>query len=227
MRHVRKGGQPRELLDWQAANKLIPENLFYGEAGFPKDAVKQALLGEQFHLCAYTMIALDGPGDCHIEHILPQWLHPNKSIDYGNMLACYPKEAMRENAFGAMKKGGVDVAGADFVSPLHASCETQFSYRPNGTVTGNSPAADQTIKLLALDHDRLNQLREAQIRGYGFSLRGKFPVSAAEARRQAANVLKSDSNDRLPAFCVAIAQVALKYASAKEGRGASFASRQP
>ena len=225
MRHVRKGGQPRELLDWHAANKDIPENLFYGEAGFPKDAIKRALLREQFHLCAYTMIALDGPGDCHIEHLLPQSRHPGRSTDYGNMLACYPKEAVREHAFGAMKKGGAEIAAGEFVSPLHSSCEMQFSYRPNGTVKGNSVAAEQTIKLLALDHDRLKQLRQAQIRAYGFSLRGEFPVSAAEARREAASVLKPDVAGRLPAFCIAIAQVALTYASAKEGRGASLAFR--
>ena len=226
MRHVRKRGQPRELLDWHAANKAIPENLFYGRAGFPKAAVKQALLEEQCHLCAYTMIALDGPNGCHIEHILPQSLHPLRSTDYANMLACYPHDAARDSAFGAIRKAGTDVAEAWFVSPLHASCERHFSFRPNGTVKGNSPAAERTIALLALDHSKLTSLRAAQISAYGYSLRGRFPVTAAEARRTASEILKPDGEGRLAAFCVAIAQVALRYANAKEGRGASLAARR-
>ena len=55
MRSIVKGAEPRALIQWKAENTQTPENLVYGGGGFPADAVRAALLAEQFYLCAYTV----------------------------------------------------------------------------------------------------------------------------------------------------------------------------
>jgi hypothetical protein len=64
MRSIAKGPEPRALIQWKADNAATPENLRYGAAGFPREAVRQALLAEQFHLCAYTMRRLRTAAEC-------------------------------------------------------------------------------------------------------------------------------------------------------------------
>lgn len=82
MKSLIRGAEPRELLAWKSDNRLTPENLKYGRAGFPSEALRCALLQQQHYLCAYTLIRLKKPQECsadyqtrescHIEHILPQ-----------------------------------------------------------------------------------------------------------------------------------------------------------
>ncbi|MCF8169452.1 MAG: hypothetical protein K9K38_03575 [Rhodoferax sp.] len=83
MRFITKAAEPRSLIQWKLDNAQSPQNLFYGAGGFPADAVREVLLHEQFHLCAYTMRRLqtaleckshgsDTRHACHIEHVLPQ-----------------------------------------------------------------------------------------------------------------------------------------------------------
>lgn len=55
MKSIKKGPQPQELISWKAANATVPQNLMYGAGSFPREAVRNSLLAEQFHLCAYTM----------------------------------------------------------------------------------------------------------------------------------------------------------------------------
>ena len=64
MRSIPKGAEPRALIQWKADNTQTPENLFYTGGGFPGDAVREALLSEQFHLCAYTMKRLKTAAEC-------------------------------------------------------------------------------------------------------------------------------------------------------------------
>lgn len=83
MRSIDKGPEPAELSAWKARNAATPRHLRYDGIGFPREAVRRALLLEQRHLCAYTMQALLTAKQCerrgwhtgfacHIEHFLPQ-----------------------------------------------------------------------------------------------------------------------------------------------------------
>ncbi|MCK7579533.1 MAG: hypothetical protein MZV65_30045 [Chromatiales bacterium] len=178
MRSIVKGAEPRALIQWKAENAQTPENLVYGGGGFPADAVRAALLAEQFHLCAYTMKRLktraecqaqdwDTTASCHIEHLLPQARKvPGEDIDYRNMVACYPPSRSRIACeFGAQAKGDFDPTAGAFVSPLSPKAERHFEFDARGGITGRTPEGSATIQVLKLDHPALVNDRTAVIRG--------------------------------------------------------------
>jgi hypothetical protein len=231
MRSIKKGAEPRKLIEWKAENlKETPDNLYYGGGGFPGEDVRKALLKEQFHLCAYTMKkletadicnskGLDTRDACHIEHILPQARGiPAETIDYQNMLACFPPSQANIACFyGAQFKGSFDPEKNRFVSPLSANVERHFDFGEDGEVIGVTDEGNATVNALNLNHKSLVADRAATIRGRLIPKTGK-PISAADARRLAKTVVQPDTNNCLPQFCVAIAAAALAHAERVERR---------
>ena len=233
MRHIRKGADPQELLDWKRENNETPENLFYGHGStFPTKAVKEALLKEQCHLCAYTMRRLTTIDDCHIEHIRPRTITKKNpatkslEVDFQNLLACFPPQKKPDPGYGALHKGAHDVQDDNFVSPLHGSCENRFQYAASGQVHcgAGDDAAEKTITALNLNHDALVELRESALTGYGIKRRGSRLLSARKARELANSIMQPDRNGFLPEYCVAVKQVAERYAQ-KEEQWASVKKR--
>jgi len=231
MRSIAKGAEPRALIKWKADNTQTPENLFYTGGGFPGEAVREALLSEQFHLCAYTMKRLktvaecksqgrDTTDSCHIEHILPRARKvPGEDIDYQNMVACYPPSRSKIACeYGAKAKDWFDPATAAFVSPLSSGAERHFECDTRGGVKGMTAAGIETIRVLRLDHHDLSVDRAAIIRG-ALHPKGK-PLSAASARRLASAVMRPDAQQRLPAYCVVLASAAIAFAVREERRAA-------
>ena len=219
------------LIQWKTDNAQTPQNLFYGAGGFPAEAVREALLHEQFHLCAYTMMRLqtaleckshghDTRDACHIEHVLPQSRKvAGEAIDYQNMLACFPpSQSTVACEFGANAKADFDLSTGGFVSPLSPAAESHFEFDEHGGIKGTTIDGHSTIKVLKLDHKALVNDRMAVIKGY-LQPKGK-KVSAQAARRLAKDVLKPDAHQCLPAYCVAIAQVVLAHAEREERRAA-------
>jgi len=220
MKCVRKGKEPAALRAWKRANHQTPGNLVYGGVGFPTDALKVQFLKEQGHICAYTMKRLSTPSDGHIEHIQPRSLNPDLTLDHRNMVVCFPPNGGDVSpGYGAPIKANALVDNTTFVSPLSTRCEVAFSYGLDGNVKAADPndrAASRTIDILRLDHPALMELREAAIKGFGIRRVSADPLSAAEARRLSREILKADRNGFLPEFCMAIQQVAVKYAQSEE-----------
>lgn len=229
MRFIAKAAEPRALIQWKADNSQTPQNLFYGAGGFPAEAVREALLHEQFHLCAYTMRRLktaleckshgnDTRHACHIEHVLPQARKvAGEDIDYQNMVACYPPSGSAEACeFGAKAKDNFDPATGAFISPLLPTAEQHFAFDARGGISGRTAEGVATIRVLRLDHHVLVNDRAAVIQRL-LTPRGK-PLSAAAARRLAREIQKPDALQCLPAYCVAITQAALAHAERVERR---------
>lgn len=220
MRHIVKQGEPHALRNWKRENRHTPENLHYEGGGFPREAVREALLAEQHYLCAYTLRALKSTADCHIEHILPQSRGiAAETIDYANMLACHPAANTKTAcAFGAQAKAEYDPGKQPFCSPLRPEVETVFRFRENGEVEAHSEDAAATIDVLRLNHPALVSDRRATVQGW---LRpGARSMSAARARRLAEHIRQPDGSGHLSAHCEAVAQVAIQYAEREERRAA-------
>jgi uncharacterized protein (TIGR02646 family) len=196
--------------------------------------IKTSLLREQGYLCAYTLRRLSGVEDCHIEHVLPQNTAPEKDLDYGNMAGCFPKDGGNtSHGYGAPVKGGTEVElNMDFVTPHGSGCERRFRYDKKGGIQGADNAASGTIRTLKLDHGALADLRCSAIEAHGLALRQRpnrarqSLKSATAARRFAAEVLQPDNKGWLEPFCVALAQVALEYASKEEARSQRMRSQR-
>lgn len=231
MRSIAKAHQPQELIGWRAANAAAPQNLVYGDGGFPSEAVRRSLLQEQYHLCAYTLRRLktaaeceengvDTRSSCHIEHILPQCLKvPGADVDYQNMVACYPSSQSRVACeFGAHVKRSFDPRTGGFVSPLSPVADSHFKFDDRGGVQGETAVGVSTIAILKLDHPTLVNDRAAFIQGY-LRPKGK-KLTAHAARRLAQEIMGADANGRMPAYCVAIAQAAIRHAIREERRAA-------
>jgi uncharacterized protein (TIGR02646 family) len=188
----------------------------------PKAEVKRQMLAEQGYLCAYTMQRIETPDDCHIEHIVPR-NQPNQprhmDVDYNNLLACVPSNTpghrplVNNLPYGAPKKGGTHVDGANFVSPLRVDVESRFQYSVDGSVAHlpDDVSARSTVEILRLDHEQLKDLRRAAIDERVFPAEVTLSVQEAEHLSRAA--LTPDLAGRLPEFCLAISQVAHWYAA--------------
>jgi len=229
MRAITKGAQPQELIRWRADNAALPQNLVYGAGAFPGEAVRNSLLAEQLHLCAYTMRqlktaaqcqaqGLDTRASCHIEHLLPQCRKvPGKDIDYQNMVACYPPSQSKVACeFGAHAKNDFYPIAGGFVLPLSPNAQAHFKFDERGGAQGSTADGASTIKVLNLNHLTLVNDRAAVIKG-ALQPKGK-KLTAQAARRLAQQVLQPDAELRLPAYCVAIAQTALQHAEREERR---------
>lgn len=230
MRSIRKRPEPRALLDWKQHNAATPENLHYEGGGFPREAVRQSLLLEQFHLCAYTLKPLattaecaakgrDTSHSCHIEHLVPQSRAGAAStIDYQNMLACFPApNSHTACGYGATFKADFDPMQNVFASPLMPQVEQHFAFAANGEVSGLTPAGETSIRVLNLNHKALVNARAAAIQGRLHPKSNKS-LSAAQARRLAQDVMQADAQDRLEPFCVCIASAARAHAEREERR---------
>ena len=225
MRSITKAAEPRELIQWKADNAATPQNLVYGGGAFPAAAVRQALLEEQQHLCAYTLRRLKTNGGdtraaCHIEHLLPQSRRvPGEDIDYRNMVACYPpSQSTLACDFGAHAKADFDPSRGGFVSPLSPAADAHFAFDERGSAAGTTADGRQTINILKLNHPTLVNDRAASIKGY-LQPRGK-KLTAQAARRLAQLVMQPDAQHCLPAYCTAVAQAALLHAEREERRAA-------
>jgi uncharacterized protein (TIGR02646 family) len=157
--------------------------------------------------------------DCHVEHIIPQNQladNPEMTLDYSNLLACFPGRRppagwIPQYPYGAQKKGGTKIDGDNFVSPLAEDVESRFEYRPDGSIrtASGDGAAASTVHILGLDHSILIDLRKAAIEEH--ILDAGLSLDEAEDLSRTATI-RSKSSGRLMEFCVAIAQVASWYA---------------
>jgi len=237
MRAISKIQQPQELVRWRAENAAVPENLVYGQGGFPSEAIRQNLLREQFHLCAYTMRSLptaaacqakglDTRSSCHIEHLLPQSRKVRgEDIDYMNMVSCYPPSQSKVACdFGAHAKADFDPSSGNFISPLSPNVESHFSFEDKGHIKGLTVSGQKTIDVLRLNHPILVNDRAAVIKG--FLNPGNKKLSAQAARNLAARVLSPDNQGCLIPYCTAISEAALRHATREEKRANRINSKK-
>ena len=107
MKHIQKAGAPRGYSQW-CANVAGTNKADYRELpATEKQALLAALIIEQGALCAYTMRRI-GADSAHVEHIKPESRcradQPESDLDYGNMVACFPRDGMKRACrYGARK----------------------------------------------------------------------------------------------------------------------------
>ena len=210
MRAITRGAEPQALRQFINDNQTSPQNLHYDNTGTQeKDPMLEQLVRGQHGLCAYTMrrvVHADGRFNAHIEHILPRTAHPDESLSWTNLLACFPRTG--DCDFGAKPKAAYDPATQPFVRP-DRMVDGHFRFCQNGEVEGLTDAALACIapKVLNLNAKELVNDRKAKIQG----ALNRRP-SAAQARRRAQALRQPDTQGWLEPYCEAVAQALEAYA---------------
>lgn len=198
MRQIRKQAQPLALTEWIAANQNGPNCTYASLNGDLRRTIREALVAEQGHLCAYTGRKIDAE-TCHIEHLKPQ-AHCQRLEDvmYRNLVAAVPQPNTPKLPYGAHLKDNwpSNAEAALFVSPLQNGCAARFSFNFRGQIqpaNAADAAASETIKRLGLEHDVLVGFRREAI-NRTLQAPGKGPASldAKAARRRLEGLQQQD-----------------------------------
>lgn len=106
---------------------------------YDKAVTQSCLLNEQWWLCAYTELALEGfQYGWHIEHIEPKSINPARTFDYNNLvISALDSDSLtkfsKKDRFGGHYKQS-DYDPNLFVSPLMPDSERYFDYLSSGRV---------------------------------------------------------------------------------------------
>ena len=141
----RAGYEPQQLTDWKRANpnKRYPQL----KDGGVRQAIRMEALAEQHFLCGHCCQALSGDGDCHNEHVEAQDLNQNRTLDFSNIIA----SCNTLNQCGDSHK-----SQALPLTPFMDECETDLVFKLSGRVSGKSPDAIETIRVLNLGDTEKN-----------------------------------------------------------------------
>ncbi len=215
MRYIEKNDPPEALLYWKAQRNAAAQSLDFAELGRVemngdevdvKQAIKFQRMKDQGFLCAYTMLRITVE-DSHIEHLIPQSrsrkdMNINETVEYGNMVACYPREESKGGVgYGAAYRGKKLL----IVTPRDSKCERVIKYHQNGTITSEDGEVEKMLNnVLNLNAQTLKDRRQDIFNRHGVGLRSDNPLKIREAERFAQSVMKADSNGKLSPFCVAL-----------------------
>lgn len=141
----RAGYEPQQLINWKRANP----NKRYRQLkdGAVRQAIRTEALSEQYYLCGHCCQALSGDGDCHNEHVEAQDLNQNRTLDFSNIIA----------SCRTLKQCGDSHKSQPLpLTPLMAQCETDLVFKLSGRVSGKTPEAIETIRVLNLGDTEKN-----------------------------------------------------------------------
>lgn len=131
------------------------------------------------------------------------------------MVACFPANGGdKSHGYGAPVKDNW-WEEALFVSPLAEDCARRFVFSWSGKISPNPkvhPGAQETIKILKLDHDNLVHLRRKARNGF-FGFGSTKPLSKQEARRLLGTIERPNSAGKLTPFCFVLKPLLEKHSA--------------
>ncbi len=198
MKHITKGAEPRELVEFKAAENSDWKPSYDNLTNEAKTALKASLMREQGWICCYCERRLVD-NDSHIEHLRPQSKYPADQLNYDNLL-CSCQEGLKRREprhCGTAKDEWFDEML--MVSPLNPICESKFRFTADGAIyprTDDDSAAQETVTRLQLDIPKLRDLRAAAIDAL-------IDLTQAEVQ----TCLQRNHTGMFPEFFVAIRQV--------------------
>lgn len=141
----RAGYEPQELTVWKRdnPNKRYPQ---LGD-GAVRQAIRAEALTEQYYLCGHCCQALTGDSDCHNEHVEAQDLNQNRTLEFSNIIASCdtPNQCGKSHDSQVLP-----------LTPLMDECETDLEFKLSGRVSGKTPDAIETIRVLNLGDNEKN-----------------------------------------------------------------------
>lgn len=167
MKYIVKTVEPLFFTQWKKNDKMY----LRGKPNWnrlkskEKKQLHKALLKEQGSICCYCgmRIALD---NSHIEHFQPQKKNPELQLEYNNLLCSCQLELQKTEPRHCGNAKGSWFDEKLTISPLEPMCESRFEYLEDGSIQAfdnNDEGAKASITHLALDIDKLRELRQSAI----------------------------------------------------------------
>ena len=159
MKYIKKGDEPQSFTDWKNLANEDWQPTYDKLSGREKRDVKNTLIKEQGGICCYCERELKY-SDSHIEHLNPQSNSEEEQLNFDNLLcSCQGKLEKREPQHCGNSKGDEILP----ITPLQNNCANQFTYTEDGYIGFIDEKSKKTIKILQLDIDKLNNLRNKAI----------------------------------------------------------------
>jgi uncharacterized protein (TIGR02646 family) len=137
VRKIVKGSEPKTLSHWKRHN---PNGKYQDLSKVERQAISNTCLEEQYYLCAYCCQCITDKKS-HNEHIQPQHVASNQTLNFHNIVASCNKPKQCGEAHGAKIIP---------LTPLMSECETELEFSLSGHVKGLTARATKTIDLLNL-----------------------------------------------------------------------------
>lgn len=168
MKYFVKQDEPEEFADWKRINPTatyrdLGNDMLFPGAGKAKEALRNALAGEQRYLCCYCETRIDS-GDFHIEHFKPKdpKMFPELQLSYDNLHAsCHKSPVGSSDECCGHKKS--NSFSHNLISPLDSDCESHFQYDLSGRILSSDLKGNETIRILNLNSLLLIRSRKALI----------------------------------------------------------------
>ncbi len=243
MKFITKNDEPQEFIDWKvqekerlnhkynldslsseaAWNHLLSNMPEFEEDGFiyyTKTKLKETLLSEQGHICAFCMNRLYNDSKCTIDHLIPKTQDLRTyTFDYLNLLAVCSGTVGLENDTIKDDKGRQvkpdkrhcnnkkDDKPVD-ITPLQDDCESKFTFTNKGEIFGLNDIANKTIAVLGLDSSILVKARNDAIFKflYPYPQNKMLQINTEDIQQELANI-KILKDGKYQPFCVAIEQI--------------------
>ena len=155
MKYIEKGREPESFSNWKSLANENWQPTYNELSGQIKKDIKNTLIAEQGGICCYCERKLQYD-DSHIEHLNPQSNSQEERLNFDNLLCSCQKKLKKGEPRHCGNSKGDDILP---ITPLQIDCESKFKYNENGTIEPIDEYSKETIKILQLDIDKLNDLR--------------------------------------------------------------------
>lgn len=166
MRRIIKTTSPDYFDQWKEnyRNKHGRDAIYEQFNCAERQELKEFMRNEQYGLCCYCMKRVKYR-EGHIEHIKPQSLFPNDTMDYMNMLVSCNGMGKNNDGQECCGHKREDWFDANYISPLEPDVQIHFAYSIDGHISphNNDKRAQETINHLELDYYSLVQKRRCAI----------------------------------------------------------------
>ena len=212
MKHIEKGSEPKSLT---AYNKKVGKTTKWKSFNRNvKNDVYQSILYEQGYICCYCGIHISRKR-CHIEHYRPKSKYTDLTFTYRNLISsCQGEDEQRPTkpVHCGHKKGGWFDENL-MISPLDPNCNKYFRYTGAGEILPtedpeHQAAAETTIKMLALDINKLKKMRRKVVDGV---IQATDGLTEKEIKKLAEAYLERDETESYAPFWATIDYVMRQF----------------
>ena len=112
------------------------------------DAIRTQNVKDQYYLCAYCMcLGEDSKDSAMNEHVEARSLNHQRELDFENIVASCTTKNQCDHSHGSQQLD---------LHCLMGECEEELEYRINGKILGNTDRAKETINVLNLGDEHVN-----------------------------------------------------------------------